>query len=132
LIAKCVYSSNLIPGAEGKLRLRLVVGTQVGILYAMLCFQANPLDIVLRCHRMFYSTYGYMNRVPIQTENRNMLFFGSFRSAGDQLFHFLSAAVNGNTIIPKHGYNVATMIADQKLLLHIISLLLKSSDIYMK
>jgi hypothetical protein len=118
LITKSIHCPNFIPLANGEFRTWLVFWLQMGILNTMLGLQTDPFDIVLPVHGMLHSPNCDMNGVAVHLINGDMLFAGSFCSAGCDLVHFFSAALNWNTRIPNHGDNIATMLAYIKFLFH--------------
>ena len=91
---------------------------KVGILDTVLGLQAHPFDIVLCRHGMRHGAYGDMDGIAIYLIHRGMLFPGSLGCAGNQLLHLLAAAVDGHTLVPDHGNDVAAMLANQKCLFH--------------
>jgi hypothetical protein len=119
LIAKGVDGAYFISVTQGKFRPWLILRGQMGILNAVFRLQANPFNIMLRGHGMGNGPYADVDNIVLYVINRNMLFSGCLCSAGNNLVHLFTAAVDRHTFVPDHGDDIATVFANIKFLLHI-------------
>ena len=126
-IAVCVNSFYFFT-AQCELCLRSSHVIQVLDLAALLRFYSDPCDVMLFCHRMFYTSNAYNQLVSILFNNRYMLFLCSICRVRYQFSHLLTAAHYRNALVLYKSYDVLTMFTNEKshvsYLLKMISMIL--------
>ena len=117
-VAVGVDRFDLIPLAESKADLGLLAGMQLLALVALLGVERDPLDVVLRQHGMLHGADLDMDDAAFHRPDGDMLFNRRVGGAGNDLAHRLAAADDRDACVLNFGNDVATMLANVKLLLH--------------
>ena len=95
-IAVSVCGFRGVPLGQGEFCLRRGIRRKLLKLASFGRFQADPLDGMLRTHRMRRGSYADPNRIPFLRNHRQMLFAGCFRRIGNKLGHRVAAAYRRN------------------------------------
>ena len=78
----------------------------------------DPLDEMLRKHRMIYRTHIDMDCTIFNSNSRQMLFATGFYGVRLKSLHFLTTTHHGNTCVMNHTNQIAAMTADIKFYVH--------------
>ena len=98
-----------------ELDLRLVTRFQLCDAESFFRLEYDPLNIVLRQHRMFYGANRYSNGVAFTGYDRNVLLLCSIRGVGLKYGHFLSAAHRRARAVLEYDGNLAAGVAANEL-----------------
>ena len=105
--------------AQLKHRLGCLTGGEVAELSAVFGLHKEPLDVVHIHHGVLHRTHRNREGAAGKLCHRQMLFAAGFHRVGEQLLHLFAAADQRNACIVDGGDQVATVLTDIKLCLHI-------------
>ena len=117
-IAVCVNGHRLF-ASQFKHRVGSLPRIQIADLPAVLSLHKNPLNIVNIRHGVLHRAHCDRETTAGKLCHRQMLLAAGFHRIGNQLFHFLPAADQRNACVMDGSDEVAAVIADVKLCLHI-------------
>lgn len=104
--------------SQGEGDMGFVTGLQNLTLTTVFSLDIDPLDEMLRKHRMIYRTHIDMDCTIFNSNSRQMLFAASFYGVRLESLHFLTTTHHGNTCVVNHINQIAAMTADIKLCTH--------------
>ena len=105
--------------AQLKHRLGCLPGGEVAELSAVFGLHKEPLDVVHIHHGVLHCTHRNREGAAGKLCHRQMLFAAGFHGVGEQLLHLFAAADQRNACVVDGGDQVATVLTDIKLCLHI-------------
>ena len=95
-----------------------ITGLQNLTLTTVFGLDIDPLDEMLRKHRMIYRTHIDMDCTIFNSNSRQMLFAAGFYGVRLKSLHFLTTTHHGNTCVMNHTNQIAAMTADIKFYVH--------------
>ena len=95
-----------------------ITGLQNLTLTTVFGLDIDPLDEMLRKHRMIYRTHIDMDCTIFNSNSRQMLFATGFYGVRLKSLHFLTTTHHGNTCVVNHTNQIAAMTADIKFYVH--------------
>ena len=111
-VAVGVDRFDFVPLAESEADLGLLAGVQLLALITLFGVEGDPLDIVLRQHRMLHGADLHMDDAVFHRPDGDVLFNRRVGRAGDDLAHRLAAADDGHTCVFDLGDDVAAMLTN--------------------
>ena len=111
-VAVGVDRLDLIALAESEADLGLLAGVQLLALITLFGVEGDPLDIVLRQHRMLHGADLHMDDAVFHRPDGDVLFNRRVGRAGDDLAHRLAAADDGHTCVFDLGDDVTAMLTN--------------------
>ena len=105
--------------AQLKHRLGCLTGGEVAELSAVFGLHKEPLDVVYIHHGVLHRTHRDGEGAAGKLCHRQMLFAAGFHRVGEQLLHLFAAADQRNPCVVDGGDQIATVLTDIKLCLHI-------------
>ena len=105
--------------AQLKHRLGCLTGGEVAELSAVFGLHKEPLDVVHIHHGVLHRTHRNREGAAGKLCHRQMLFAAGFHRVGEQFLHLFAAADQRNACVVDGGDQVATVLTDIKLCLHI-------------
>lgn len=104
--------------SQGEGDMGFVTGLQNLTLTTVFGLDIDPLDEMLRKHRMIYRTHIDMDCTIFNSNSGQMLFAAGFYGVRLESLHFLTTTHHGNTCVVNHTNQIAAMTADIKLCTH--------------
>ena len=105
--------------AQLKHRLGRLPGGKIAELSAVFRLHKEPLDVVYIHHGVLHRTHRNREGAAGKLCHRQMLFAAGFHGVGEQLLHLFAAADQRDACVVDGGDQVATVLTDIKLCLHI-------------
>ena len=102
-IAVGIHCLNLVAVGKGKADFGSVSGTELFSLVSALRLKRDPLNIMLRQHRVRYLAHFYIDGISLDRPDGNVLFRRGVNAAGDYLCHLLTAAHYRNAAFLDNG-----------------------------